>query len=159
MSPARFWRPSKRLFYNHQPAPHVRWLLGRKIWRDYFKFTIERNPFDKAVSRYWWDTRNKEVRPEIGAFLPKCSQRRLSNWPIYTIGNEIAVDYVIRFENLENGLQEVGERLGIGPIRMVRAKGTHRADKRHYREVLGGPERTLIERVCRREIEAFGYEW
>lgn len=159
MSEARFWRASKKLYYNHLKARRARKLLGRKVWDEYFKFTVERNPFDKAISRYWWDTRKEHVRPSFTAFLNVCPPHKLSNWSVYAMGDEVAVDYVIRFENIKEGLTEVSEKVGIGPIDLALAKSSFRSDKRPYREVLTINDRRLIERICHREIGAFGYEW
>jgi hypothetical protein len=159
MSAPRFWKASRKIFYNHQPAWHAKKRVGKKIWDSYFKFTIERNPFDKAISRYWWDTRSMDVRPDISTFLASCPAKRLSNWPVYTIADKLAVDYVVRYEAMEEGLSEIGKMLGIGPIELVRAKGVHRSDKSPYQEVLTGSDRKLIEQICSREIETFGYTW
>ena len=152
------WWPSRK-YFNHQTAADVRKKVGRKVWDNYFKFTIERNPFDKAISRYWWDTRKEAVRPSLSSFLETCPAKRLSNWPIYTINDRVAVDHVIRFENLVEGLKEVGDRLGIGPIQIPRTKGSHRDDEQPYQEVLSPADRGIIERACYREIEALGYTW
>ena len=99
------------------------------------------------------------MRPGIGSFLRSCPTHLLSNWDIYAVGDRVAVDHVIRYENLAEGIAELERRLGFGPITMVRAKGAHRNDRRPYQQVLGPAERLLIELVCAREIEEFGYEW
>lgn len=41
----------------------------------------------------------------------------------------------------------------------LRAKAGFRRDHRNYREVLTGHERALVEKLCRRELDAFGYSW
>jgi len=37
-------------YFNHFPARRLRGILPKQQWDDYYKFTIERNPWDMAVS-------------------------------------------------------------------------------------------------------------
>jgi hypothetical protein len=52
-------RVSSGRLLNHTSAREVRRHIGDDAWDQYFTFTIERNPIDKAVSRYYWDTRGQ----------------------------------------------------------------------------------------------------
>lgn len=47
-------KAKRKQFYNHSPAKFIRDCIPDRIWNNYFKFTFERNPFDKAISRYYW---------------------------------------------------------------------------------------------------------
>src|SRR5918997_5095351 len=59
-------RPRKEVdYYNHIPAERVRVLIGTAIWDEYYKFCFERNPWDKAISLYFWLTRNRDPRPTL----------------------------------------------------------------------------------------------
>jgi len=42
----------------HTAAEEVRNLLGRETFGRYFKFSVERNPYDKVVSLYTWLNRD-----------------------------------------------------------------------------------------------------
>ncbi|WP_378944012.1 sulfotransferase family 2 domain-containing protein [Mesorhizobium sp. ANAO-SY3R2] len=159
MSPKRFWKKSRPLFRNHNTAAQVKAALSDDIWRDYFKFTLERNPFDKAISLYWWSTRSAAVRPDLTSFLHTVPTYKLSNWGVYAIEDCLAVDFVVRFETMSQDLLTLEQKLGIGPIQLVRAKSSHRVDRRPYREVLSPSDRSLIERVCAREMKEFSYDW
>jgi hypothetical protein len=134
-------------------------------WRDYFKFCFVRNPFERAVSDYVWRTRKTGSRDlTFRAFLERMQARDFSdravprhfdNWPIYTIDDRIAVDFVGRFERLGTDLAAVFEQLGLPPPTLGHAKRTDRG--RDWRGFYGAPERALVQRLFAREIETFDY--
>lgn len=146
-----------RRFYNHMPASEIIQALGNEIWSDYFTFTIEREPYDKAISGYYW--RTQQPRPTIEDHLSKVPAGLLSNWQQYTINDTVVVDFVIRFDHLHHDLAIISERLGLGDIEMPRAKGQYRKDRSHYSQVLTPCARKRIEVVCAKEIRHFGFEW
>lgn len=154
---------------HHAPVGLAREILGER-WRDYFFFTFERNPFDRIISQYYWEVRPEPWPKGAEPFIPQSiedllrhgSPELLSNWPLYSDGDALAVDFVGRYEDFEDNLQTVSERIGLPePIEMpgLKAKAGFRRDLRHYRQVLTDTERALVETVCRRELEAFGYSW
>lgn len=150
----------RKRFYNHAEAALVLNGIGKATWDSYFKFCFERNPFDKAISRYYWSTRDSNPRPAIGAYLKSAPVRLLSNWDVYTLNDEIAVDFVGRYEQLERDFATIKERLGLpGDLSLPRAKGGHRAERAHYSQVLDAAARARIEVVCAKEIAEFGYRW
>lgn len=147
-------------FLPHVPAKAARSWLPTGVWRRYFKFTIERNPWERAVSLYWWRTRDLPVRPSMSDYLMSVSDTSLTNAYLYTIRGRIAVDRVIQYDNLDSELGELSRDLELPkPLSLPRAKAGYRQDSRSYREVLGEPELSRIARVCRPEIELFGYQF
>ena len=144
-------------YYNHMTSREIIEHVGPEVWQDYFTFSIEREPYGKAISRYYWST--KEPRPTIEEYLAVAPVHLLSNWHAYTVNDVPAVDYLIRFGRLAEGLDEIRSRLGLGEITMPRAKGQYRKDRSHYSRVLSPAARARIELVCAKEIRHFGYEW
>ena len=154
---------------SHATARQLRRHFGEEVWSSYFRFTIERNPWDRAVSRYWWMKHRREKRgrtdfPSISDFLAHAARERphwLTNWDHYTIDDRIAVDKVMFYESLEQEMRtlEVDFQLPERTLALPekRAKGGLRKDARHYSEVLSDDDRRLVARVCHKEIEAFGY--
>jgi hypothetical protein len=149
----------RRAFWEHVEAREAKaWLLG-SVWREYYKFSIERNPWDRAISFYWWRSRAGETVSML-EFFRSVSQNRISNLGFYTIDDDVTVDHVIRYERLEEETAALTERFGLdSPIVLPRAKSGARKDRRSYREVLGSAEREVIARRCAKEIELFGYEF
>jgi hypothetical protein len=154
-------------FYNHMPAREARLAIDPAHWRDYLKISIERNPWDKAMSMYYWRSRHGP-RPPLRRFLRRLERnaaRRghdplLTNWPVYAIEAEVVADVVLPFEGLDAGVAELAERLELpGPLELPRAKTLSVPDRVPYREAMGPEERSIVERVCHHEIERFGYEF
>lgn len=167
--PGKLVKTEKVLFKNHVTASHVKAHINSKIWNNYCKFTIERNPWDKAISAYYFskkglEKRGKDSFPSLSEhliWLAKNRPRLLSNWDIYTIDDEIAVDRVIFYENLTNDLSKLANDLGVREINLPKkkVKGDLRENKCHYREVLSQSDAELIKNICQREIETFGYQF
>ena len=83
----------------------MRSVVGREVWDSYFKFAVERNPWDRQVSNYFHRQSRHASKQEFERYITSPIYRqlhhvRLNNWGIYTINNEIAVDAMIRYENL-----------------------------------------------------------
>ena len=92
-------------FYNHMPAKEIRRMIGEQAWNECFKFTIERNPWDRQVSLYNWHYRARDPKPSFERFIRSPLRRKISpNFDTYAIDDQVAVDYVCRYETLEADL-------------------------------------------------------
>ena len=162
-------------FFNHMSAAGLGARLGEALLRDYFVFTIERHPYDRAISRSAFDLglsayRAGEVEsPGAEAVIARIRQRiaagaarDFSNWHIYAIDGRIAADAVIFYERMHDGLEAILSRLGLGGQIDVAAslphfKGGIRPDGL-TRAMLPQDCRAAIRRFCAREFETFGYK-
>jgi hypothetical protein len=149
-----------RKFYNHIPARVVRGRVSRAVFDSYFKFCIERNPWDKALSHFHMMKARAGGNLSLDAYLqngPYCL-----NFPAYTDADgKLLVDRVLKYERLDEELGEVLEDLGMtydGQVG-VHAKGAYRTDRRHYSDVLNSGQRERIAKVFAPEIEMHGYEF
>ena len=133
-------------------AKTVRNRVGEKIWSSYFKFSIERNPWDRIVSSYLFRKKNEKLSFE--AFLNK---KHPNNWPIYTIDNRIVVDKLLKYENLEESLMQTVAMLGVRPPGpLPRAKSGYRAS-RNYRDFYTEETAELVRTRFANEVATFGY--
>jgi hypothetical protein len=145
----------------HATARQVRRFVGEEAWRGYFKFAVERNPWDRQLSLYHQRCAKRGRRPDFRRDMASPWWRathhvRLDNWSVYAIGEKVVADRVLRYEELEETLPALMTELGVGPLELPRLRSGHRP-KRDYREEYDGPTRELVARWYRREIEAFGY--
>jgi hypothetical protein len=72
----------------------------------------------------------------------------------------LAVDRIVRYEKLQEELEEVARDLGMPPLgALPRAKGHYRTDRRSYRELMGSDLRERVAEACAPEIALMGYEF
>lgn len=149
---------AKKIFWNHINAKEIRKIVGKKVWNNYFKFCFVRNPWDRAISRYYWNQEKTGKSEKIKESLTKNDPN--SNFPIYTIDGEIAVDYVGKYETLMDDLEFICNKLNI-PFDgwLPKAKGNARKDRRHYSEILTPAQANLIKEKCAKEISWFDYDF
>ena len=150
----------KRKFYNHIPARVVRARVPRSNWENYFKFCVERNPWDKTLSHYYMLKHDAGGKMTLEEYLRKGNF--CINYPVYTDkGDNLLVDRVIKYENLSAGLGEIFGRLGIpfeGSLG-VSAKSEYRINRTPYHEIFSKEQKVLIERVFEKEILMHGYTY
>ena len=81
-------------------------------------------------------------------------------YQVYTIRGKPAVDKICRYEDLSEELEFVRRTVGLPAIlELPRAKGGHKTDERHYREVLTKEQGDQIAKLFYREIRIMGYRF
>lgn len=149
-------------FYNHITGVEIRDRIGEKTWRDYFKFCVERNPWDKTISYYYMAKFRAGRDLSLDEFLS--GQELPINFPRYTEPDneyKVIVDRIIDFDNLTGGLKEVFEQLGLpfnGSLG-VHAKSEYRTDRRSYQEILTLHQAEKIRNIFAVEIALHGYRF
>ena len=147
-----------RKFYNHIPAFSVEKRLPKRIWESYFKFCIERNPWDKTLSDYHMMKDRSDGDLSLDAYLH--NGRFCLNYPKYTdLAGNLMVDRVLKYESLMEELGEVFGQLQVpfeGTLG-VKAKSEHRTDRAAYQDVLNQNQSAVIAAVFQKEIEMHGY--
>ena len=152
---------AKRKFYNHIIASEVRAHVGQKIWDSYFKFCVERNPWDRIVSQYYYAYRSVPS-PKFSEFIDSNVPLRLKpfGFELYTIDGQIAVDKICRFENLAEELELIRTQLGFPEkLNLPRAKSRFRKNRRSYRDYFSENEKKKIAELFSDEINLLGYKF
>ena len=152
---------SRDKFYNHMPASEVRNRVPAQIWDSYFKFCVERNPWDKVLSHYHMHAAREGGSLRLDEYLVR--GRFPINYFRYTddSGAKIIVDRVLHYENLAAELNEVFLQLNVpfdGTLG-VKAKSEYRTDRRPYQLVFNDKQRRIVENAFAKEIELHGYRF
>jgi hypothetical protein len=151
---------SRQKFYNHMPAYEVRNRVPADVWNSYFKFCVERNPWDKALSHYHMHAAREGGALSLDEYFAR--GRFPINYFRYTDRpGKVIVDRIVRYENLLAELGEVFSQLNIpfdGSLR-VAAKSEYRTDRRPYQEVFNEDQRKIVEKAFAKEIELYGYRF
>jgi len=179
---SRGQRPESKSWRNHMPASEIRDRIGDSIWNAYFKFCVIRNPFDKLVSAFYFFEYQRKNRP--AAFEARRQKKKLEtfqniegNSPVerfrswirnggsiidrnkYLIDGRICMDYFIRFEDLQNGIEHVCSRLEI-PFeshKIPKLKSGIRQNEIPLHEYYDAATIKTVRRLYKFEIETFGY--
>lgn len=152
---------SREKFYNHMPASEVTNQVPADIWNGYFKFCVERNPWDKVLSHYHMHAAREGGALSLDEYLAR--GRFPINYFRYAnrSGTKIIVDRVLRYENLLTELGEIFFQLNIpfdGTLGAT-AKSEYRTDRRSYNQVFNDEQRRIVEKAFAKEIELHGYRF
>ena len=152
---------SREKFYNHMPASEVKNQVAADVWNGYFKFCVERNPWDKVLSHYHMHAARVDGALTFDEYLAR--GRFPINYFRYTdrSGTKIIVDHVLRYENLLADLGEIFSQLNIpfdGTLG-VAAKSEYRTDRKPYQQVFNDDQRRIVEKAFAQEIELHDYRF
>jgi hypothetical protein len=158
-------------WWNHMPAALIRERLGAETWNAYFKFCVIRNPFEKAVSAYYYATclgSSAQRRPgtwsdddpeRFAAWLARAPS--LDDREIFCIDGRFALDDVIRYETLQADLERICRHLRVvwEPAALPAFKAGIRPPQATAERLYTPRSRALVARACRFELEQFGYDF
>ena len=157
--PERYWHPSVG-FYEHMPAWRVRAYVGEEVWGRYFKFAFDRNPWDRQVSWYLYKTKSKQPKPSFSQFMGSRRHAFVPNFSLYSIDGAIAVDFVGRYENLEEDLHRVLSNIGVEQrLKLPQTNVSLRSKASSYRDCYSPSTRSVVEEWYAPEIELLNYSF
>lgn len=149
-----------RKFYNHITACRTRCRLPSDIWHGYYRFAVERNPYEKVLSLYHMLNYRCGGWLKIDDFFKRGLYTGALNYPYYTDqAGQIIVNRVVRYERLREDLAEVFDILQVpfsGDLG-VREKANYRDHWQSVTEVLNDRQIDLVARAYQKEIEMWNY--
>jgi hypothetical protein len=187
----------------HVDALTIKTRLSPEVWSNYFKFSITRNPWDRALSYFFWDRRkDPAMKPRkrffhyLGvpfdelaiikgkfakfvrggtlaqtnddAFYVSDGPNRYrvpaegfleNNDRFYLIDDRLCVDFVIRYEHLQDDFREACRIAGISAVDLPHLKTGMRKKQWHYTDYYDDGTRDIVAALHRNDVKLFGYQF
>jgi hypothetical protein len=141
----------------HSTLREYRDTLGDEQFRNLYRFTCVRNPWDRMVSYYFTPTQSPESWDRekfhgiISNAVSVADYLRLNQNEKNPFAN---VDYIMRFENLADDFRAVCNQLDISPVTLPQY---NRSTREHYSKYYDDELRKFVRNRFTEEIERFGY--
>lgn len=161
-----------KAWFNHMSAEAIRASIGNSIWENYFKFCVIRNPFDKVISGFHFlelsdsDTNQKSSRLENHSLIERFRKwvvsggaERVVDREKYIIDSKICIDFFVRYEELESGLNHICQRLDI-PYelnQLPRLKISARDRDLNINSYYDQSSVDVVKKLFEFELDYFGY--
>ena len=165
-------------YRQHDDALTIKRSLAPEVWGGYFKFSIARNPWDRTLSRFFWNRRNdpalkprKQLLPLFGGATDEIGMAKRqfrdflnrgeldTNDRFYIIDGELCVDDIVRYESLGEDIARVCARVGLPELKLPHLKGGIRSRDNHYSVYYDDETRDIVAEKHRMDIELFGYRF
>jgi hypothetical protein len=166
---------SSSLYYHVKPEKLKKYFEDKNWnWDEYYKFAFVRNPWSRLVSQWQyrlriaskpsaeWETFGKNSIKFINKhktfdeYIRNIKNPNLCyNWIYNRTGNQL-VDFVGKFENLQEDFNIICDKLGI-PQQELPHK--NKSKHKHYTEYYDDETLEIVAKKFSKDIEYFGYEF
>lgn len=162
-----FGRDLQHLTFN-ELKKHLK--MPKDKFNNYFKFAFVRNPWDRMVSEFSWDSNwNKGdgrfsrsyFRKKVFELFAKYKKDSLTakhyipQSKFIVEDDQVLVDFVGKYENLEQDWANLCNKLGINkdlPERMT-------SERKEYHKYYDSNTKKIISKIYARDIEIFNYKF
>jgi hypothetical protein len=146
----------------HISAKQAREHYGESIWTTYNKFSVVRNPWDRVASLWaaksWHQASKIDLNCSFEFFIKNLKphpNERYQSLFYFDILNE-DIEYILRFENLQEELNSMLDDIGCQPISLPH---TEKRSHKHYRNLYTEVEKNLVGEIFEKDITSLGYEF
>ena len=156
----RSWKNKGMVTFGHQSYLRLVkiGIVNKQFNRDAFKFAFCRNPFDRAVSHYFYVLKKHPERMSRSISFLEMTRTLADYGRTYQPQSEyvrgIDLDFIGRFENLEVDLYVVANILGI-KVNMLHLNATKH---RHFSEYYNEESEANVRNFYKEDFERFGYD-
>ena len=170
------WCPEFKIHLQHATPEQLlkTGLVSQKQWKEYFKFTFVRNPWDRAYSDYLWMKQDTQVQGSFKQFITRTGPFRkvlsdqstksyrgdhLLPQSVYFNGVKSSrFDFIGRFENFDQDILALNSRLGIKrSFNLFEKKNVNRL--KHYSFFYNHSKMKMVEEIYAEDIERFDYKF
>ncbi len=164
--------PPDSLYWNHMAIGELTKIIPDVSSDHYFKFCIERHPYEKAVSLANMSVKfssyqqggdmnisSGELKEAIGTLIESRRIQNIRNYDIYTTDGVVRVDKVVDYALLQDELKSVLQRMDLSiNVELPFTKVGGRNKKINAEQLLTDKQKEVILELCREEFELMHYE-
>lgn len=159
-----------KIYYQHLLLREIKKIVERYIFNSYFKFAFVRNPYSRIVSEYLYRKNinqrfiNTTFREFIINYLIPNNKKKLKDdkdrhsKPQYKFitdnKGKIEVDFVGRFENIDEDFEMIKKILGLNVDLHILNKSGNQLYEKYYDE----ETKKIVGRIYQKDFQIFGYD-
>jgi hypothetical protein len=159
----------------HEGIKAVKSILPSDKFQQFLKVTVCRNPYEQIVSWYFWDIflQRQKVnfgsvvrRPSFKEWFHENTKKCRANYNALTIDGELAIDFIIRYENLQTDLELLCKKVNIDTTLVVAKLASEKLKTSSRpmdstglaKNVIDPESKILIDILMDWDFRTFGYE-
>lgn len=171
------WCPDRKIHLQHATPLQLleTGLITHKQWQTYFKFTIVRNPWDRAYSDYLWIMKDQNIKGSFEEYITRTGQFRgilrvnsnknfrgdhlVPQNDFLGTGKFDKLNYIGKFENLSEEIQLINKKIGLksGCFDLHEKKNLNK--KKHYSYFYNKKKMELVREYFHMDIDQLHYSF
>jgi len=154
----RYHVPTKKQAYNHMHS-FVDPMYNRFDCKNMFSFSFVRNPYARIMSIYRFLNGKYGNLTFLGfcQYLDVNKEASINQFTHLSLGHEIPLDFIGRFENIENDFNYVCEKINI-PERYIDLGFEHKTIYPDYRQFYCDESKKIIDHIFDKDFKTFNYK-
>ena len=144
----------------HFPASSARKLIGEDLWDRCFKFSFVRNPFDKIVSQFFYNSHKFGFKKGVSfkEYVKAWdSGAKISVHPqLNSDYIDEDLDFIGRFENLQKDFDFICDKLDISRRALPHK---NKSNHEHYTKYYDEETKSIISKRFAIDLERFNYKF
>jgi hypothetical protein len=153
----------------HLLGVQIRDHVGPEVFNEYFKFSFVRNPWDKAVSQFSFMSARPDLMQYLGMhegcsfkkYLDLILKKKHVQWEeqyrfVYDENLELLVDFLGRFENIQNDVMDILKRLGVECSSIPHS---NKSDRKKFTDYWDDEAIEMVADIYKKDIDIFGYSF
>ncbi len=170
------WCPKRNLHLQHATTKELleTELISEENWKDYFKFTFVRNPYDRAYSDYLWIKKDRKIEDTFKNYIKKTGKfekvlrdntnkdyrgdHLLKQTDFFDMEGDFKIDFVGRFETLQQDIHKLNEILSYSaPFTQHSKKNKKRYN--HYSLFYTASRKKLVQQIYANDLNKLNYNF
>jgi hypothetical protein len=152
------------VWFGHKSAFDIKTDIGLKIFDEYIKFCVVRNPYDVIVSSYFWENSPRDFTTFCIDYCNVLYNGYIQNdhFRLF-IDNIPCCQYYIRYENIKDDIIKILNHIGITDYNIddlpYHKSGTDRPLDKSYREYYNNETKELVYSAYKMIFDLFDYKF